>query len=1383
MKKIFSGILLLFMTLTAFAAQRTVEEAAALAAQFFNAQPAQKGIKRAPMKAASMRLNQQVAKPNSSEPALYVYNNPNGGWVIISADDNTATILGYSDKGTFDGTKSNVAYMLDYYAERIAKAQPLTDEQKAKRSARQAKAADFDTTRVAPLLEIEGIQWNQNSPWNDMCPIDRYDNSRSATGCVATAAAMVMRFWKWPAQGTGKYSYTWNNAVDYDEKVEHTLAFVDTVLTADFGATTYDWDNMLPQYQDKQYTTEQANAVALFMSHVGVASEMGYGGYTVGGSGANTTTIGYGMVKFFRYKVQGDYRLSDNFTYDSIAKYFSIDLHAGRPILMSGAPRSGHGSGHAFVCDGMKNEGETTLFHINWGWGGQSDGYFLIDILDPDKQGIGGNTSSNGFASGIVFMHGLEPDTLPNPVSAVALSEDNITLDINERKQLSAIITPAEACNKYCAWTSSDESIATVDDNGNVRGISTGDAVITATTYDGGLTATCNVTVTTVEGGNPEVLTFDYVFQQNKDENSQRFSFGFENKSQGEYPYMYIKFEREETNAIAGYYELDGKYNYIEGWPSAAKGEGYTTKSKSGWLRITCVGNKEYKFDTYFIGNDGLDYSFSYTTQLSIDLDDQSGDGNSREVKWYSLGEEYASNMSRGNRVVLPSNQPASCSNGRVFIGWSSEEVDATNIKPVLVRNNDLLNSNATYYAVFAEQTTSSVTSVEAGSVKFNNYTGDDDVDMSDRMDDMMAYDNKEIKKVGGTNIFVGKKGAKLGADELTGWITLTLDKPKAIKKVVIEATAFEGDQDCSIRVLAGRTMIDGIHTPAASMEYVAGEPVVSNTVKVAISEKRKHVYISKITVYEEENGTYSNYSTSCEGTATDSPIIVPVNNENLLITRDHINIDIDEYKPLVYTVAPYDKKSQSVTWTTSDPSVATVTSKGLVLGISNGTATITGTATDGGYTATCEVKVGGDAPEELVFTGMFENRVKSDNRISIGLYGEEGGYYPYMYFIFKADNTNWKIAGTYELNSQNKIQGWPSQASYNELGDNAMVASKSGWLNIACVASGIYRFQGQFSADDGKEYSFDYTGAIASINGNNLTDEAGDGALDYAHFVSMGDTIATTLIKNGKLALPSFSPSNCSTMTFVGWTAEENYNSDAAPTFAKAGDATSADATYYAVYAIKDGDPIVNAEVASVVFKDSQDANSWYDDDYIGNKQVTELMDSYNNITTLHGSWLRPGAHGVRIGGNAQDEYGQDHKGYVQLVMSGKEMISKVVITSSKAKDNDLGLLYIDLGSLHDDEPIVCGDNIEYIPEDPIKVNSVKVATGQLTAYVKAVTVYAEKQNYKNYTTTTCYDPTATAITNSECTKSEWTKVIENGVVYFIRGNEKLNIFGQKVK
>ena len=97
---------------------------------------------------------------------MYVFNKPEGGWVIVSADNNAVSILGYSDEGTFDGTKENVAFMLDYYAERIANARPLSDEQKAQRKASAPRRAKAETvTPVSPLLDIDSIKWNQDSPY------------------------------------------------------------------------------------------------------------------------------------------------------------------------------------------------------------------------------------------------------------------------------------------------------------------------------------------------------------------------------------------------------------------------------------------------------------------------------------------------------------------------------------------------------------------------------------------------------------------------------------------------------------------------------------------------------------------------------------------------------------------------------------------------------------------------------------------------------------------------------------------------------------------------------------------------------------------------------------------------------------------------------------------------------------------------------------------------------------------------------------------------------------------------------------------------------------------------------------------------------------------
>ena len=1412
MKKFYLGITLLMMSLIVSAAPRSVKEAASLAASFQNEQAQKAGIRRAPRKAADMQLIHEVAKPESSEAALYVFNNPNGGWVIVSADDNAVSILGYSDKGTFDGSKPAVAYMLDYYAEHIAQARPLTDEEKA--SANAPRRAKAEETAVSPLLEIEGIRWDQGTPYNDLCPIDRYDDTRSATGCAATAASQIMRYWKWPAQGRGKFSYTWKNVVDYDENIKSHYATYDTVLTINYGETTYDWDNMLPQYHTGKYNDAQGHAVAVLMHHAGVSGKMMYGGHAAGGSGAYVNDIGSGMVNNFKYKFDGYYTRYHNKTlkFDSIAKLFSIDLHAGRPIIMSGG-------GHAYVCDGMDGNGR---FHINWGWSGGSDGYYVLSALYPGhEEAVGSDEEPLKYSKDLDFVHGLVPDTLPIHVTNIELNKTTRSLSVNESKELQATITPADATCKGIYWTSSDEKIVSVKGyilmeewekpdkdetkawRSTITGVSAGTAIVSAITYDGDLVASCEVTVTDNGGSTASdttKLVFNTVFERKHETGSNYISIGLHGDN--EYPYMWFKLAADTLNRkIAGYYELEKNGNKINGWTSILD-PNHTTTSKSGWVNITCTAEGEYLFEGIFLGEDGKRYQFNDIISLdSINdgkvkqvLTDQAGDGTMpvATITWYALGQIFTTNNAYNNRISLPAGQPEACTNGRVFVGWSANEVEGTNIKPVMAEEGDEVNGDATYYAVYAEHTTPSATPIEVASVKFNHYSGDDDdLNVTNMLDSLMTYDKKGLKKISGINLFPGKSGVKLGTDEQTGWLTLTLEKPAAIKKVSVDAAGAEGGDRCRIRVVAEKSLIDKVQYPAENLEYVAEQPIMTNTIKVAISNK--NAYIDGISVMAEDEGIYFNYSTSCEGTGTELPVvIIPANKEGLFITKEHINIDIDEYKSLIYTVAPFGLKDQTVTWTSSDPSIATVSAKGLVLGKSTGTAIITGTSTDGGYIASCEVSVSGEYHQNvLTFTGIDEHKLKSDNRVSIALKSTEGGYYPYMYLWIDADITDWKIAGYYELNNTNSINGWLTEAQYNTSG-SPKTNSISGWLNITCIETGKYRFQSQFKADNGQEYIFDYTGSVSDIKDktsgtevrHTLTDMAGDGAMDSVFFVSMGNTAAVTYINNGTLVLPSRDPDDCSTMTFMGWTTEEDYNSNIAPTFAKTGDATSADATYYAVYAIKDGDPIVNAEVASVVFKDSQDANSWYDDDYIGNKQVTELMDSYNNITTLHGSWLRPGAHGVRIGGNAQDEYGQDHKGYVQLVMSGKEMISKVVITSSKAKDNDLGLLYIDLGSLHDDEPIVCGDNVEYIPAEPVRTNSVKLATAQLAAYIKSVTIYAEKLNYKNYTTTTCYDPITTAIENNgEKAKSEWMKVIVNGQLYIIKNGVMYNVLGAMVK
>ena len=1365
-------ILFFFCTTTVIAEQRSVEDAAAIAASFStNAQQQKSGsrVKKAARKttdASEMRLIHQVAKPNSNEPALYVFNKPEGGWVIVSADDQSTTILGYSDKGTFDGTKENVAYFLNYYAENIANARPLTDEEKAQRKASAPRRAKAQTeTDVEPLLDKDGdtIQWNQNSPWNDMCPIDRYDDSRSATGCVATAAAMVMRFWKWPNQGIGEYSYVWNNKFDYDETVHHPYAGFDTVLYANFGATTYDWDNILGQYKDGEYNQTQAEAVALLNYHVGVICRMDYGGYAVGGSGSDGKTAGQGMINHFRYKAIKHFSQGNDCDFDTIAKYFSLDLHAGRPVMMGGAPRSGEGSGHAFVCDGMKDFDGEMLYHINWGWGGQSDGYFVLTTLDPDVQGIGGNTAAGGFAAGIGFWYGLEPDHNPTLVTGISLDETTLTLDPGKTKTLTATISPSNASSQGMYWTSSNEKVATINYKGKVTAISAGSAVITVKTADGGYTATCNVTVT---GDGASSDTINLNFSNGVDSRKyvtgepHNFEIALKGTEASYYPYMYFCINADNVNwRIAGFYEIGKNGARITGWLTEADyNSSRTINAKSGWFNISHTASGKYKFEGVFFADDNNYYKFSNTVSLENIKDKTSGTevkhtltdpiASSTQVTWLAQGQEFARNTALTNRVVLPSGKPASCSNGRVFVGWSATEVEATNTKPVLVKDGDVVNSNATYYAVYAEHTEALR---EVASVKFNKYPADgDNLDVSNLMDSLMVYDNIGIQSFKGNNIFLGKDGVIFGASKPTGWMTLTLDKPATIKKVIVTTTQFDNSsKKCRIRVIAGGSLIGTVQAPGSDLEFIANESVVSDTIKIATSVKEKRAYVSAITILTDE-GSYSNYSTSCSGTASNPDIVTPVNKNGLIIVQDRMRLDLTETRQLLYVVAPYGYRNQEVTWVSSNPSIASVDNNGVVTGISAGYTTITGTSADGGFTNTCIVTVRNKPYRiELPFTGVFEHSYSSSQRLmTIGLEGKEDNYYPYMYLKFRGDYTNWKIAGTYQLDGTNYIDGWLHEAQYN-LEGHPKTTSTDGWINITCVEVGKYRIRSEFTGDDGNEYRFEYIASVENLKKSDgtkytLTDQPGDGPVDSVFFVSLGDTVASTHIVGGKVVFPATNPTNCSSKSFVGWTEEQYYESNnIAPKLVKEGSTATADATYYAVFGDIIGTSGPLTQVASIVFEDSvgsedpsQNTNTyWYDDAY--GKKRTDLIESKEGVTDIHGYSLRAGEHGIRIGSTSSDEYGHSFNGWVKLDLSQSATITKVVTTFSKTREDDLGELYVDLGDVHDPTPISEGEDVEYIPEIPVTTNSVKLSTEKKAEYIKSVKIYAGGTTfYENYTT-----------------------------------------------
>lgn len=324
----------------------------------------------APSVAKPLRLAYTAAGADGKN-CFYVFNQDKAnGFIIVSADDRAHTILGYSNTGTFeyDLLPADIKSWFAGYADQITYLRHSKITTVSKENAARDK-------EVEPLLGA--IQWNQDSPYNDLCPV--YDlNSRCATGCVATAMAQVMYYHQWPEQGTGSHTYS-------------PSILNGGTLTADFGSTSYNWSSMLPKYDDSSSDASR-EAVALLMLHCGIAVDMEYSL----SSGATSQAVPYALYTYFNYDKGVAYRARTNYGCAEWDDIIINEIDNGRPIVALGRSSAG---GHAFVFDGYDRNG---LIHVNWGWGGMSNGYFRTSALTPSSQGIGGSTGGFNYDQYIV---------------------------------------------------------------------------------------------------------------------------------------------------------------------------------------------------------------------------------------------------------------------------------------------------------------------------------------------------------------------------------------------------------------------------------------------------------------------------------------------------------------------------------------------------------------------------------------------------------------------------------------------------------------------------------------------------------------------------------------------------------------------------------------------------------------------------------------------------------------------------------------------------------------------------------------------------------------------------------------------------------------------
>ena len=337
------------------------------------------------------------------EACYYVFNVGNTGFVIMAADDHYRPIIGYSEEGVFD--MDNIAPALSDYLEGVR--QGVVEAAQAS-SADASVAADWDMLQKTGRMvsrrggrEDEYIvetKWNQNYPYNYFCPEgEGGPGGHCYAGCVATAAAQLMRYWNHPIHGQGSYSYFPEDHPEYGP------------LTVDFGEATYDWDNM-PVSISSGSPLEQIEAVAQLVYHVGVSMDMNY---RPSSSGAYTGMLCERMPAYFFYTDQMANLYREEYTHEEYMQLIINSIDMDWPMVQ-------RGGGHAYVLDGYN---DNDMVHYNWGWGGSSDGWFNVD--------------EHGYTDGESIIFNYVPDeiyaatpNMPTDLDVVPANDGTLTASV-----------------------------------------------------------------------------------------------------------------------------------------------------------------------------------------------------------------------------------------------------------------------------------------------------------------------------------------------------------------------------------------------------------------------------------------------------------------------------------------------------------------------------------------------------------------------------------------------------------------------------------------------------------------------------------------------------------------------------------------------------------------------------------------------------------------------------------------------------------------------------------------------------------------------------------------------------------------------------------------
>ena len=333
---------------------------------------------------------------NNNIGMYIVHLNPKG-FIIVSSEDRTIPILGYSFSNTINTNnlplqleailnsyKKSIRYIIENNIPQDSRTSYLLDQYLNNNF-----SSERDVREVTPMITAN---WNQGGGWNDFCP------GNSVVGCVAVAMGQVMNYWEYPTQGDGYSQY-------YDPDYG--------VIAVNFEEHTYDFSNM---YDD--YPTEDSQ---LLLFHSGVAVHMDYSPWA---SGASVCWEGpsaqNALDENFGYNNDITCEVKINYTDEEWSLLIKDQLDRGWPIIYRGYSED---AGHAWNMDGYQDN----YYHCNWGWGGSANGYFYFDNLNP---------GGYNFIENQAALLNIIPENFNNPTALFDFEINDLTVEFYDLSQV-----------------------------------------------------------------------------------------------------------------------------------------------------------------------------------------------------------------------------------------------------------------------------------------------------------------------------------------------------------------------------------------------------------------------------------------------------------------------------------------------------------------------------------------------------------------------------------------------------------------------------------------------------------------------------------------------------------------------------------------------------------------------------------------------------------------------------------------------------------------------------------------------------------------------------------------------------------------------------------